>query len=109
VGVVQHGVPDGPWTPQAGAAGVPADDHQVGAVRVHALRGGLRRVAVGDLLSQVFRQIAYAPVGILGPGQHPLSIKPRAKPRHMPRRIVRADRVERRIPGMEDFAGGGPR
>jgi hypothetical protein len=63
-------------------------------------------MAVGDLLGQVLGQVADALLGVLGPGQHALGVELRAEPSHMPGLIVRADRIQRVLPGLEDFAGG---
>ena len=69
------------------------------------LRVRLWHVAFGDLLSQVLGQIADAPVGVLGPGEYALGIELGPEPGHMLRLISWADRVERIIPGLQDFAG----
>ena len=62
-------------------------------------------MAFGDLLGQVLGQVADAAVGVPGPGEHALSVEPGPEAGHMLRLISRADRVERVIPGLEDFAG----
>jgi hypothetical protein len=58
---------------------------------VRALRVGVGLVAVGDVLGDVFGQVADAPVRVLGPGQHALGVELRAEPGHVQRIIGRAD------------------
>src|SRR5262249_60715931 len=74
-------------------------------VGVCVLPGGLWRVAFGDLLGRVLGQVADAPVGVLGPGEYALGVEPGPEAGHMLRLISWADRVERIIPGLQDFAG----
>ena len=51
-------------------------------------------VASGDVLGEVFGQVADAPAGVLGPGEHALGVELGPKPGHMQRIIMRADRIE---------------
>src|SRR5262249_3506311 len=75
-------------------------------VGARPLRVSVRDVAVGDLLCEVFGQVADAFLGVLAPREHALSTELRAERGHMSRLISRADRIQRLVPGLEDFAGG---
>ena len=67
--------------------------------------GGL--VAVGDLLGEVFGQVADAAGCVLRSGEHALGVESVPEPGHVQRFIVVADGVQRVIPGGQDFAGRG--
>jgi hypothetical protein len=66
--------------------------------------GGL--VAVADVLGQVLGEVADAPPGVLGTGQHALGVEPVPEPGDMQRLVLLADRIERFIPAGQDLAGG---
>jgi hypothetical protein len=68
---------------------------------------GVGLVASGDVLGEVFGQVADAPARVLRPGEHALGVELGPEPGHMQRVIVRADRVEGLVPGGQDFARGG--
>ena len=72
-----------------------------------ALGIGVWVVAVAELLGQVLGQIADAPGGVLGPGEHALGVEFGPEPDHMPRLVIRADSIQGVIPGREQLAGGG--
>ena len=65
---------------------------------------GVGTVAVAELLGQVLRQIADAPVSVLGPGEHTLSVEPCAEPGHVVG--LAAELVQRLVPAGQDFPGG---
>ncbi len=69
------------------------------------LGGCLRLVAVGDVLGQVLGEVADAPVRVPGPAQHALGVEPFAEPGDVLRFVLRSDRVERLVPGGQDFPG----
>ena len=75
-------------------------------IDVGALGVGIALVAVGDLLSEVLRQVPDATGRVLGPGQHALSVEPFPEPRHMQRLVVIPNGVQGLIPGGRDFARG---
>jgi hypothetical protein len=64
-------------------------------------------VAAGDVLGEVFGQVADAAAGVLGPGEHALGVELGPEPGHMQRIIVRADPVQRLVPGRQDLARRG--
>lgn len=66
-----------------------------------------RRVASGELLGEVFGQVADASFGVAGSSEHTLGVELRAEPGNMQRLILRADGVERLIPSGEQLAGLG--
>ena len=41
----------------------------------------------------------------LEPGEHALGVEPDPEPGHVPRLILRADRIERLVPGRQHFPG----
>ena len=91
------------WRTAASTADTAAP--QPAAPRGHA-ELGVGLVAVAYLLGEVLGQVADAPGGVLGPGEHALGVEPDPEPGHMPRLIVGADGVERLVPGRQDFPGG---
>jgi hypothetical protein len=56
-------------------------------------------VAVAELLGQVFGQVADAPGGVLGGGEHALGVELGAEPDHMPWLVVVGDGVQGLVPG----------
>ena len=50
--------------------------------------------AVADLLGEVLNQVADAPRGVLGPGEHALGVELGPKPHHIPGWVVFADGVK---------------
>ena len=62
-------------------------------------------MAVAELLGQVLGQVADAPGGVLGPGEHALGVELRPEPGHVQRLVVRADGVEGLVPGRQQLAG----
>jgi len=64
---------------------------------------GLRGVAVSDVLGEVLGQVADAAACVLRPGQDALRVEAVSEPGYMRRFGVRADRIERFVPGRQDF------
>jgi hypothetical protein len=114
--------PAGAWREaEAGVFGLDAVPEPVGASRrarlvpqrfgelvdVGALAVGLGLVAVGDVLGEVFGQVADATRGVLGSGQDTLGVEPGPEPGHVQRLVLFADAVGGLVPGGQDLAGGG--
>ena len=74
---------------------------------VGSLAVGVGGVAAGDLLGQVFGEVADAPAGVFGPGQDALGVELGPEPGDVQRFIVRADGVEGLVPGRQDLPGRG--
>jgi len=72
---------------------------------VGGLGVAVRLVAVAQVLGQVLGEVADAPAGIPGSGEHALGVEPRAEPRHMQRLVIVPDGVEGLVPGREHLAG----
>ena len=62
-------------------------------------------VAVADVLGQVLGEVADAPAGVLGSGEHALGVEPGTEPGHVQRLVLVADGVEGLVPGRQHLAG----
>ena len=66
---------------------------------------GCGLVAVANMLGQVLGEVADAPAGIPGSGQHALGVEPGAEPGHVQRLVPVADGVEGLVPVRQYLAG----
>jgi hypothetical protein len=73
------------------------------------LGAGGRLVAVGDVLGEVFRQVADAAGRVLRSAEYALSVELRPEPGDMQRLVIGTDGVERLVPGRQELAVDGSR
>jgi hypothetical protein len=71
------------------------------------LRVSAGLVAVAELLGQVLGQVADAPGGVFGPGEHALGVELGPEAGHMQGLVIIGDGVQGLIPGGQQLAGGG--